>query len=132
MDDMRELEAEVTLETAEPAPFTGRLLALKRCIGNLLENAVRYGQEAHISIRDTPSQLQIIISDKGPGIPDEELEGLFRPFYRRETSRNRQTGGTGLGLGIARNIARAHGGEVTMRPGTSAGLEALVTLPRDL
>lgn len=132
VDDMRELKAGVTLEeTAEPAPFTGRPLALKRCIGNLLENAVRYGREAHISIQDTPSQLQIIISDKGPGIPDEELEGLFRPFYRRETSRNRQTGGTGLGLGIARNIARAHGGEVTLRPGTSVGLEAVVTLPRD-
>lgn len=130
--DMRELGDKVSLETAEPAPLTGRPLALKRCIGNLLENAVRYGQEAHVRIQDTPSQLRIIIADKGQGIPGEELEGLFRPFYRRESSRNRQTGGTGLGLGIARNIARGHGGEVLLRPGPSVGLEAVVTLPRDL
>jgi len=132
LDDRRELGGHVTLDTADLGPFTGRPLALKRCIGNLLENAVRYGKEAHIGIRDTPSQMQIIISDKGPGIPKDELEGLFRPFYRREASRSRETGGTGLGLGIARNIARAHGGEVQLRPGSPVGLEAVVTLPRDL
>jgi len=132
VDDMRELGEHVTLETEDLAPFTGRPLALKRCIGNLLENAVRYGKEARIRIEDTPLQLQILISDKGAGIPDEELEGLFRPFYRREASRSRETGGTGLGLGIARNIARGHGGDVLLRPGSSVGLEAVVTLPRDL
>ena len=132
VDDTRELGGYVTMETADLSPFTGRPLALKRCIGNLLENAIRYGKQARIRIQDTPSQMQIIISDKGPGVPDEELEGLFRPFYRREASRSRETGGTGLGLGIARNIARAHGGEVLLRPGSSVGLEAVVTLPRDL
>ena len=63
-------------------------------------------------------------------MPESELDSLFKPFFRREESRNQETGGTGLGLGIARNIARAHGGDVILRPGAEKGLEAVVTLPR--
>jgi signal transduction histidine kinase len=70
------------------------------------------------------------VLDRGPGIPEGELERVFDPFYRLEGSRSRSTGGSGLGLGIARNIARAHGGELTLRNRPGGGLEARLTLPR--
>ncbi len=129
-DDARELGWPVALAAAKAAPYIGRPLALKRCLMNLIENAVRYGNAAEIQLNDSREQLTIIIADQGDGIPEAELEELFDPFYRREESRARETGGTGLGLGIARNIARAHGGDVTLRKGKIRGLEAVVTLPR--
>lgn len=129
-DDAGELGWEVNLAKADVAPYTGRPLALKRCLMNLIENAVRYGQAADIRLEENQERLVIIIADRGEGVPEAELEGLFDPFYRREESRARETGGTGLGLGIARNIARAHGGDVILRRGKSTGLEAVVTLPR--
>jgi signal transduction histidine kinase len=129
-DDAHELGWEMMLAPARVAPYSGRPLALKRCLMNLIENAVRYGQAAEIRLEDSPERLTIIIADRGDGVPENELEGLFDPFYRREESRARETGGTGLGLGIARNIARAHGGDVILRKGQSRGLEAVVTLPR--
>lgn len=129
-DDAGELGWEVNLTKADVAPYTGRPLALKRCLMNLIENAVRYGQAADIRLEENQERLVIIIADRGEGVPEAELEGLFDPFYRREESRARETGGTGLGLGIARNIARGHGGDVILRKGRSTGLEAVVTLPR--
>jgi signal transduction histidine kinase len=95
-----------------------------------VDNALQYGGSATITVEDAPSELRIRISDRGPGIPDAQLELAFDPFYRIEASRSRSTGGTGLGLTIARSIARAHGGDVTLRNLPSGGLEALVTLPR--
>ena len=77
-----------------------------------------------------PGQLRIVIEDDGPGVPEDELESVFQPFRRLETSRNRETGGTGLGLTIARNILRAHGGDVALRNrNDGGGLQAVVTLP---
>lgn len=129
-DDAQELGWNMTLTTDKVVPYLGRPLALKRCLMNLIENAVRYGQAADVRMEDTDKQLTLIISDQGEGVPEEELENLFNPFYRREESRARETGGTGLGLGIARNIARAHGGDVMLRRGKIRGLEAVITLPR--
>ena len=74
--------------------------------------------------------LTIRVRDEGPGIPETELEKVFEPFYRLEGSRSRATGGTGLGLAIARNIARGHGGDITLRNLREGGLEAVLTLPR--
>ena len=74
--------------------------------------------------------MTLRVRDQGPGIPETELERVFEPFYRLESSRSRDTGGTGLGLSIARNIARAHGGELTLRNHPRGGLEARVELPR--
>jgi len=125
-----EVHGEVAIEGAAPAPYPGKLRALKRCLGNLVDNALQYGGSATITVDDAPSELRIRISDRGPGIPDAQLELAFDPFYRIEASRSRSTGGTGLGLTIARSIARAHGGDVTLRNLPSGGLEALVTLPR--
>ncbi len=111
-------------------PLYCRPLALKRCLSNLLDNALKYGQRAHIAVTDTPEWLIMTISDDGTGIPATELERVFEPFYRLEGSRSRDTGGAGLGLSIARNIARAHGGELSLRNSPQGGLEAILELPR--
>ncbi len=130
LDDMNDLGCKIKLEPAELRPYIGRPLLLKRCLTNLIENAVRYGGETSVRLAQTNEELQIIIADNGPGIPEAERERVFRPFVRGESSRNRNTGGTGLGLSIARNIARAHGGELILRAGKNeVGLEAVVTLP---
>jgi signal transduction histidine kinase len=111
-------------------PYPGRPLALRRCLANLVENAIRYGERATISVEDGAGEVIIRIRDQGPGIPEQELERSFEPFFRGEASRSRETGGSGLGLGIARNIARAHGGELVLRNRPGGGLEAIVSLPR--
>lgn len=125
-----ELHGNVRIEGGAAAPYPGKLQALKRCLGNLVDNALKYGGSATISVEDAPHQLRIRIRDAGPGIPEAQLELAFDPFYRIEASRSRATGGTGLGLTIARSIARAHGGDVTLRNLPSGGLEALAVLPR--
>ncbi|MES9963994.1 MAG: ATP-binding protein, partial [Candidatus Sedimenticola sp. 20ELBAFRAG] len=129
-DDMTELGWKVTVEESSVKPYRGRPLILKRCLANLIENAVRYGDEAMIRVEDSPKEVSIVIQDRGPGIDEVDLENLFKPFFRGEKSRNRETGGSGLGLGIARNIARAHGGDVSLQRGKDGGLEARITLPR--
>lgn len=129
--DAEEAGRTVRIEGKPLAPYNARPLALKRCLDNLIGNAVKYGQRAHVRIDDSAEQLRIVIADEGPGIPDAELERVFEPFHRLEGSRSRDTGGVGLGLGIARNIARAHGGDLTLRNRPQGkGLEAVLTLPR--
>lgn len=111
-----------------------RPLALKRALANLVSNAVNYGDGALVRLTPpavgTPQGvLTIAVEDDGPGIPPQELDRAFEPFHRGEPSRNRETGGVGLGLPIARNILRAHGGDVTLANCPSGGLRAVVTLP---
>jgi signal transduction histidine kinase len=118
--------------TGGAKPYPGRVQALQRCIANLVQNAVRYGKRAHVVLEDADDALRIRVRDEGPGIPEAELERVFEPFYRLEASRSRATGGSGLGLAIARTIARAHGGNVTLRNAEGGGLEALLNLPRPL
>lgn len=120
----------VFLKEQPIAPYDGKPLALKRCIVNLVENALRYGGQADISLEESENSLVICICDKGPGIPAESLQRVFDPFFRLENSRAQHTGGTGLGLGIARNIARAHGGDIELRNRTGGGLCARLILPR--
>jgi signal transduction histidine kinase len=119
----------VTIDGRVTQPFRAVPQLLKRCIANLIDNAVLYGKRADIRAEETASELTLRIRDHGPGMPSSELESVFEPFYRLEGSRNRETGGTGLGLSIARNIARAHGGEVRLRNHENGGLEAILTLP---
>ena len=128
-DDMRVLGAEIAIEGTATRPYCGSPEALRRCLTNLIENAIRYGSTARVAVADSPDRLEIRISDSGPGIPAEELERVFEPFYRIEPSRNRATGGTGLGLTIARNLARSHGGDLVLRNLPEGGLEAVLTLP---
>jgi signal transduction histidine kinase len=115
-----------------PAHLTvkARSLALKRVLVNLITNAVNYGGSALVRMWQEPSRVVVIeIEDDGPGIPSAELDKVFEPFHRGEPSRNRETGGVGLGLPIARNIMRAHGGDVVIANRAAGGAKATVTLP---
>jgi signal transduction histidine kinase len=128
--DYQDTGSTVAIEGSSAQPYPGRPLALRRCLANLLDNAIRYGGRATIGVEDSAERLTIRVLDYGPGIPEQELEQAFEPFFRGEASRSRETGGTGLGLGIARNIARAHGGDLVLRNRAEGGLEAILTLPR--
>lgn len=128
--DAEEVGGQVALEGSAAAPYVGRPQALKRCLRNLLDNALKYGSAARVLVEDRPDRLTIRIQDRGPGIPEDQLERVFEPFYRIEGSRSRDTGGTGLGLSIARNIAQLHGGTLTLRNLEAGGLEAALSLPR--
>jgi signal transduction histidine kinase len=108
----------------------GRPVALRRCVTNLVDNAVTYGERALIGLSGDEKEIVLVIEDDGPGIPEERLEQVFRPFTRVEGSRNRQTGGFGLGLTIARTIARSLGGEVRLENREGGGLRTELRLPR--
>ena len=122
----------------EHLAIQARPVALKRAIANLVGNAVAYGGDARIVLcaphagtqgRPHDGQVVVQVEDTGPGIPPDELDRVFEPFHRLDGSRNRETGGTGLGLPITRNILRAHGGDVTLANRTEGGVRATVTLP---
>jgi len=138
--DINELLARLRGEFAEMGtPFTvhgaarrlyaGKPMALKRCLTNLISNATKFGGGVSVHVEDGDA-LTIQVRDQGPGIPPEHLARVFEPFYRVESSRNRDTGGTGLGLCIARDIAQAHGGALTLQNLPQKGLQATLTLPR--
>jgi signal transduction histidine kinase len=128
--DLSDGGRDVTLARAGPAIIRGRHLSLKRAISNLIENAVKYGQRARVTLRNLADHAEIVIDDDGPGIPDGEKETVFRPFYRIDDSRNRETGGVGLGLTVARSIIRSHSGDLTLANREGGGLRAVVNLPR--
>ncbi len=111
-------------------PLKARPLSMKRCLANLMDNALRYGGHVVVDVVDSDDMLSVIISDSGPGIAESELKKVFEPFYRVERSRNRSTGGTGLGLSIARGMARMHGGDVTLENRPEGGLRATATFKR--
>ncbi|HEY6482596.1 MAG TPA: HAMP domain-containing sensor histidine kinase [Steroidobacteraceae bacterium] len=124
-----EMGTPLTVEGRVLRPVSGKPQALRRCLTNLIDNAIKFGSRAALLVEDGESVV-IRIRDEGPGIPAEELEKVFEPFYRLESSRNRDTGGTGLGLSIARDVVQAHGGSLVLRNLPGRGLEALLTLPR--
>ncbi len=128
--DILETGGRVEIRGRALKPYSGKAQALKRCLGNLLDNAVKYGKSALAVLDDNDARLEIRIQDEGPGLPQAELEKVFEPFYRLESSRSRQTGGTGLGLTIAKSIAEAHGGRLSLQNRVEGGLEARLTLPR--
>jgi signal transduction histidine kinase len=128
--DNEDMGRTVRIEGHAIAPYAAVVSLLKRCLSNLVDNAVLYGQRVTVKVEDTPRCLTLRFLDEGPGIPETELEKVFEPFYRLEGSRSRETGGTGLGLTIARNIAQTHGGDIVLRNRSEGGLEAVLTLPR--
>ena len=109
--------------------YFGRPVSIKRMTANLLENAVKYARHPRIELINGKCSICIEVSDEGPGIPDSELENVFVPFFRLEPSRNRDSGGVGLGLSSARAMARQHGGELLLRNRIGGGLIAQVELP---
>jgi two-component system osmolarity sensor histidine kinase EnvZ len=102
---------------------------MRRCLSNLIGNAQRHGE--HVSVRAGPRDqvIEITVDDDGPGIPPEFREEVFKPFFRIEASRNPDTGGVGLGLTIARDVARNHGGDLVLEDAPGGGLRARLWLP---
>lgn len=130
-EDMEALGATVRLHGKAEAPLSVRPQTLRRCLANLMENARRYGgNEIDVTIVDERDTLTIRIEDRGPGIPAKERERVFEPYVRLEQSRAKHTGGTGLGMAIARAIARGHGGDVMLSDREGGGLRVEVMLPR--
>jgi len=129
VDDMADAGRMVTMDPAQSLIIDCQPGALKRALTNLIDNAVNYGKQAHSMIRASKEGIVIAIDDAGPGIPTEELERVFQPFYRLESSRSRDTGGIGLGLAIAQSIVQTHGGQLTLANRAEGGLRASITLP---
>ncbi|WP_235974589.1 ATP-binding protein [Stappia albiluteola] len=131
-----DLEAEAEIAGAEVSSaligettVVVKPIAFKRCLTNLVTNAARYAGTVRIEGRNAERWLTITVEDDGPGIPPEERENVFRPFYRLDAARSREAGGSGLGLAIARDIARAHGGDILLDDSPLGGLRAKVRLP---
>lgn len=129
VDDAADIGQDVTLEPGDSVMLDGDPLALRRVSGNLIGNAVKYGRCARVRVRQVDGHARLEIDDDGPGIDPALGDKLFMPFFRGENSRNKETGGIGLGLSAARAIVLAHGGEIGLENRDGGGLRAWVTLP---
>jgi signal transduction histidine kinase len=134
-DDLVELGLPVEVNIAGSAPCLCRPSEIRRAVRNLIENAARYGSAARVSLMTEGDSFLVTVNDDGPGIPDDKLEEVFEPFVRLEASRNTATGGAGLGLTLARSIAREHGGDVVLENRKTGkqvlGLRASLRLPSE-
>ncbi|WP_445678864.1 sensor histidine kinase [Radicibacter daui] len=122
----------VDFEQVRSLRLSCRPKSLRRAFANLIENAVKYGGRAHVRVDASADQVLVEVSDNGPGIPARERENVFKPFYRLEASRNRATGGSGLGLSIVKSVIAAHGGTIELLDNPDGGLLVRTTLPRHL
>lgn len=130
VEDFRDLDHDVVFEDGTRLPIRLRPGLMRRAVRNLIENAVKYGQSAIVRIETATDRVRIVVADRGPGIPAERLGDVFDPFTRLETSRNRETGGIGLGLALARAIVADAGGEIRLENRAQGGLDAIIDLPR--
>lgn len=128
--DAEDMGKSVTYEGPSQARLPCRAIALKRAFANVIDNALKYGLSARVTLSDLGQELVVHVDDIGPGVPEAQLESVFQPFYRLEESRNRSTGGSGLGLAIARQAVGRHGGSVALQNITGGGLRASIILPR--
>ncbi|MCC2975788.1 HAMP domain-containing protein [Sphingomonas sp. PL-96] len=130
VEDFRDLGADVSFEETERQRLRLRPTLMRRAIRNLIENAVKYAGGAEVRLVADPTRVRIEVADRGPGIPPEQIAAVFQPFTRLETSRNRETGGIGLGLALAQAIVGDAGGEIALANREGGGLLATITLPR--
>jgi signal transduction histidine kinase len=129
IDDYRDQGVRLAYEGPHRLVYAGRPQGLKRAIVNLIENAVKYGTRPHLRLARQTAAVTLEVVDSGPGIPEASLEQVFAPFFRLEQSRNRTTGGVGLGLPAARAIIIGHGGQLSLRNAAEGGLIARIELP---
>jgi len=130
VDNARDRGLAADLSAPPRLVVAGRLVSLKRMVSNLLENALLYGGAAHVVLAEEGGEAVLTVRDEGPGIPEAQLTAVLEPFVRLESSRSRSTGGVGLGLPIARAVAEAHGGALSLVNGVGGGLVATVRLPK--
>lgn len=131
VDDLSDAGVPVTATSVADAVIVEiKPLALRRALTNLIDNAVKYGTRARVSLAIAPERIAIAVEDDGPGIPEDQIERVLQPFVRLEASRNRETGGMGLGLAIAASVADAHGGVLRLANQPGGGLRAMIELPR--
>lgn len=128
-NDMSDIGLPVQIDKPGKFLLECRKISLKRALSNLLDNAVKYGEKAIVRIEKEDDSLNIIIEDIGPGIPAEEIDKVFDPFYRLEPSRNPETGGIGLGLSITQSVIHSHGGDISLSSRPEGGLQICVRLP---
>jgi signal transduction histidine kinase len=128
-EDLAVTGRKVSAEALDTLIVDGDPVGLRRLFTNLLDNGETYGKRAHARAWRDGEMAMVDVLDEGPGLPPGEEERVFEPFYRVERSRSRETGGTGLGLSVARSIARLHGGDVVLSNRKGKGLCARVTLP---
>ncbi len=128
-EDAAEAGEQVTYKGNRGIAALGRPIALRRVVSNLVDNALKYGGGADVTLTADPDQVVIAVEDQGPGIPRSQREKVFEPFYRGDGARNPDTGGVGLGLSVARSIAREHGGDVVLIGRKGGGLSARLELP---
>jgi signal transduction histidine kinase len=129
VDDLADLGQPVGVR-GEPAPARVQAAGLRRVVSNLVNNALRYGKRAQVSVQPQGDAIHIVIEDDGPGIPEAQLEAVMKPFYRLDTSRNRLTGGSGLGLYIARDLIGRQGGTLSLANRAEGGLRATIELKK--
>jgi signal transduction histidine kinase len=129
LDDFRDAGNDVTFHASAGITYIGRPLTLRRAVANLVDNAIKYGGRAVVSLSAGSDHVEILVEDEGPGIPASQRENVFRPFFRMESSRNRQTGGVGLGLSAVRSAVRGHGGEIDLGDREGGGLRVRVRMP---
>lgn len=130
VDDFRDLGHDVDFVEAARVPLHLRPNLMRRAVRNLIENAIKYAGAAEVRVETGARAVAIVVADRGPGIPVDRMDAVFDPFTRLETSRNRETGGIGLGLALARAIVRDAGGEITLVNRDGGGLNATIRLPR--
>jgi len=129
VDDLADLGQPVAVRGG-PAPARVQAAGLRRVVSNLVNNALRYGKRADVRVHATRDAVHIVIEDQGPGIPEAQLDAVMKPFFRLETSRSRLTGGSGLGLYIARDLVARQGGTLTLENRAEGGLRATIALPK--
>ena len=127
--DARRRGSPIVLEVERPLVLALRPNAIRRCLTNLVENAMHHGARVAISATRRDDVVSVAVEDDGPGIPVDQREDVFKPFFRLDSARNPRTGGAGLGLSIARDVARGHGGDIRMSGGSLGGLRAELRLP---
>jgi two-component system osmolarity sensor histidine kinase EnvZ len=122
--------ADIALDRSGDATTPARARAIKRCLANLIDNAAAHGDKVRVTVRGEEHAVVVAVDDNGPGIPEELYEDAFRPFSRLDATRSRNQKGVGLGLAIARDVARSHGGDIALSQSPLGGLRASLRLPR--
>jgi len=121
--------SKIKLNIQKQIYFEGRINSLKRCIGNLIDNALKYGTNVDVTLNKSISNININIDDNGPGIPNEERLNVLKPFYKIDKSRNETKSSVGLGLSIASDIIKSHGGNISLETSPKNGLRVKISLP---